>query len=195
MQLDNRAVRWVNLLAATGAGAAVVASGSPGQITPAALYRDLIVTPIPASSLPPGFSPPVGPLKVAASPYSKTHHTIGAVQVFLNGGAYRGVAYSAGAYYDVFPTRQDALADYRGEHGAVRTGSLRSLPSPARSVRGSLPNGGVRFLGVEFVDGSVRVIAYVTNRGENPLPRNALALAFSLGKVMQKHLEHVRATG
>jgi hypothetical protein len=185
----------VSLLAATGVSVGLVASGSAGQRTPVELYQALLVAPIPASSLPPGFAPPVGPQEVAASPEAKAHHGVGAVQVFLNGGAYRGVAYAAGAYYDVFPNRQDALADYRGEHGATRTASLRSLPGPARSVLGSLPNGGIRYLGVEFVDGSVRVMAYVTNRGENPLPRNALALALSLGEVMQKHLEHVRGTG
>jgi len=196
MQIDNRVVRrCANFLVAIGASVVFVVSGSAGHMTPVALYRGLLVAPIAASSLPAGFSPPVGSQKVAASPDSKAHHALGAVQIFLNGGAYRGVSYAAGAFYGVFPNRQDALADYRGERGAARTVSLRSLPSPARSVTGSLPNGGIRYLGVEFVDGNVRVFAYVTNRGENPLPRNALALAFSLGKVMQKHLEHVRGTG
>jgi hypothetical protein len=95
----------------------------------------------------------------------------------------------------VFPNRQDALADFQAETGAARVVSLGSFPRPARSVSGSLPNGGIRYLGVEFVDRNVRVFSYVTNRGENPLPRNALALARSLARVMLKHLEHVRGTG
>ena len=196
MRADNRAVRRLACFsAAVLAGGVLVASGAGGPTTPIALYRALITAPIPPSSFPSGFSPPVGAQKIAASPDSTGHHVVGVVQIFLNGGAYRGVAYAAGAYFDVFPNRQDALADYRAEPGASRAVSLTSFPSPARSVTSSLPNGGIRYLGVEFVDRNVKVFSYVTNRGENPLPRNALALAVSLGKAMLKHIEHVRGPG
>jgi hypothetical protein len=181
------------LLAVIMTGTVFVASGSGGHATPSALYQALITAAIPASSLPPGFSPPVGAQRSAASPSSKAHHVVGVVQVFLNGGAYRGVPYAAGAYYEVFRSRQDALADYKAEPGTARAVALKSFPSPARSVNTSLPNGGIRYLGVEFVDRNVRVFSYVTNRGESPLPQNALALALSLGKVMLKHLEQVRS--
>jgi hypothetical protein len=161
-------------------------------VAPTALYQALLTTPIAGSSLPSGFAPPVGAQKVAASPESKAHHVVGAIKVFLNGGADRGVAYFAGAYYVVFRTRADALAAYRAEHGIGPIGVPKSFPSPARIVRGSLPNGGIRYEGVEYVDQNVRVFEYITNAGENPLPRDALAKALSLGVFTLKHLERVR---
>jgi hypothetical protein len=189
---DNRGVRTrANALLALAVSGALVASASGGHLKPAALYRALLVSPLPASSLPAGFAPPVSAQKVADSPNSRAHRAVGVVQVFLNGGSYRGVAYSAGGYYDVFPTSKDALADYRAERGAARVEPLKSLPGPARSVISSLPNGGMRYLGVELVHQNVRVFAYVANRGENPLPEDALALATSLDRAMLKHLEKV----
>ena len=119
---------------------------------------------------------------------------IGAIKVFLNGGVDRGVPYFAGAYYVVFRSREDALAAYRAEHGIGLIGTARSFPSPARIVKGSLPNGGIRYEGVEYVDQNVRVFAYVTDSGENPLPRDALALARGLGRFTLQHLEGVRGT-
>jgi hypothetical protein len=117
------------------------------------------------------------------------------VRIFLNGGADGGVAYQAGAYYDVFPNRQDALADYQAEASAGQTAAPKSFPTPARTVNTSLPNGGIRYVGVEFVDRNVRAFAYVTNTGDNPLPRDALARALSLGTFMLHHLELTFATG
>jgi len=163
-------------------------------MTPTALYGALLTTPIAGSSLPPGFAPPVSAQKAAASPGSKAHHAVGAIRIYLNGGVDRGVGYAAGAYYVVFPSHQDALASYRAEHGSGLIGTPKSFPTPARIVKTSLPNGGIRYEGVEYVDRNVRVFAYVTNMGENPLPRNALAKALSLGAFTLRHLERVGGT-
>jgi hypothetical protein len=164
-------------------------------MTPTALYRALLTTPMTASALPSGFAAPVGAQKVAASPGSKAHHAIGVIRIFLNGGADRGIPYDAGAYYDVFPTNADALADYRAEPGTGQVGTPKSFPAPARIVRTSLPNSGIRYEGVEYVDENVRVFAYVTNTADNPLPRDALAKALSLGAFTRTHLERVRSQG
>jgi hypothetical protein len=168
---------------------------SAGQQTPAALYRALLAAPIPAASLPAGFAAPVSAQPVAPSPDSKAHHAVGVVQVFLTGGTSHGVPYDAGAYYDVFPGRADALADYRAEPATGAGGAPASLPGPARTENASLPNGGTRYAGVEYVDRNVRVFAYVSSRGEGPLPRDARARALALGLFTLKHLEHVLAEG
>jgi hypothetical protein len=164
-------------------------------MTPAALYRALLTTPIAGSSLPSGFAPPVSAQKAPASPESQAHHAVGVIRIFLNGGADRGVPYFAGAYYVVFPSRRDALAEYEAERGNGLVGAAKSFPAPARIVKGSLPNGGIRYEGVEFVDQDVRVFAYVTNSGENPLPRDALEKALRLGAFMRTHLERIRSRG
>jgi hypothetical protein len=70
-----------------------------------------------------------------------------------------------------------------------------SFPTPARILNTSLPNGGTKYISVESVDRNVRVFAYVTARGENPLPRDALPRVLSLGTFTLKHLERVRDTG
>ena len=186
--------RYGDIAAVLFATAVFVSSGSAARLTPTALYQALLATPIAGSSLPSGFAPPVGAQKVAASPESRAHNVVGAIKVFLNGGVDRGVAYFAGAYYVVFRSREDALAAYRAEHGIGLIGTARSFPSPARIVKGSLPNGGIRYEGVEYVDQNVRVFAYVTDSGENPLPRDALALARGLGRFTLQHLEGVRGT-
>jgi hypothetical protein len=114
------------------------------------------------------------------------------VKIFLDGGTDRGVPYAAGAYYDVFPSHADAVADYRAEPGTGHSGAPNAFPRPARILKASLPNGGIRYEGVEFVDRNVRVFAYVTNTSFNPLPPDARARAVSLGTFALKHLERVR---
>jgi hypothetical protein len=116
---------------------------------------------------------------------------VGVVQIFLNGGADGGVAYGAGAYYDVFPNRQDAVAAYRAEPTSGQTGTPKSFPSPARVLNTSLPNGGTKYIAVEYVDRNVGVFAYVTARGASPLPRDAVPRVLSLGTFTLKHLEHI----
>jgi hypothetical protein len=193
---DNRVVRRrPNLLLALGATAVLVPTGSAGHATPAALYSALLATPIPGSSLPAGFSPPVGALKAHPSPNSKLHHVVGVVQVFLNGGADGGVGYGAGADYAVFPNRQDAVAAYRAERTAGEAGTPKSFPTPARILKTSWPNGGTKYIAVEYVDRNVRVFAYVLASGANPLPRDALPRVLDLGTFTLKHLERVRGTG
>jgi hypothetical protein len=194
---DNRVVRRcaILLLALWAATGVFVTSGSGGQVTPTALYRALLATSIPGSSLPAGFSPPVGALKVPSSPDSKLHHVVGVVQIFLNGGADGGVAYGAGAYYKVFPTRQDAVAAYRAEPSAGQAGTPKSFPTPARILNTSLPNGGTKYIAVEYVDRNVSVFVYVTARGANPLPRDALQRVISLATFTLKHLERMSGTG
>jgi hypothetical protein len=187
--------RYRVLLAALVATVVLVPSGSAARLTPTALYRALLTTPIAGSSLPSGFAAPVSSQKAPPSPQSQAHHAVGVIRVFLNGGADRGVPYFAGAYYVVFPSRQEALAEYEAERGNDLVGPAKSFPAPARIVKGSLPNGGIRYEGVEFVDENVRVFAYVTNSGENPLPQDALARALSLGAFMRTHLEGIRSRG
>jgi hypothetical protein len=186
--------RYLGLLVVL-ASAVFVAIGSAGRLTPSALYRALLAAPVPASSLPSGFAPPAGAEKTAASPDSEAHHAVGVVKIFLNGGADNGVVYFAGAYYVVFPNRQDAVAAYRAEPTAGREATPKSFPAPARIVNTSFPNGGARYVGVEYVDQNVRVFAYVINSGENPLPRDAVALALSLGEFTLTHLARVRDEG
>jgi hypothetical protein len=187
--------RYRDLVAAVVVSAVFVPSGAAARMTPTALYRALLTTPIAGSSVPAGFAPPVSAQKYAASPDSKAHHAIGVIRIFLNGGADRGVPYFAGAYYAVYPSRRDALASYEAERAASLVGAAKSFPTPARIVKGALPNGGVRYEAVEYVDQNVRVFAYVTNSGENPLPRDALARALSLGAFTRTHLERVRSRG
>ena len=177
------------------AGAVSVPAGFASHATPTALYRALLTTPISGSSLPAGFAPPVGALKIPPSPDSKLHHVVGVVQIFLNGGADGGVAYGAGAYYEVFPNRQDAVAAYRGEPTRGQPSTPKSFPTPARILNTSLPNGGTKYIALEYVDRNVRVIAYVVARGENPLPGDAAPRVLSLGTFTLKHLERVRGTG
>jgi hypothetical protein len=117
------------------------------------------------------------------------------VRIFLNGGMDNGVVYFAGAFYAVFPNRQDALGDYQAEPSAGPAGTPKSFPAPARIVNTSLPNGGTRYVGVEYVDQNVRVFAYVMASGESPLPRDAVAKALSLGTFTLTHLERVRGKG
>jgi hypothetical protein len=125
----------------------------------------------------------------------ETHHVVGVVRIFLNGGIDNGVLYFAGAFYDVFPSRRDALAAYRAESSTGQARTPKSFPAPARIVDASLPNGGARYVGVEYVDQNVSVFAYVMNSGENPLPRHAVAKALSLGTFTLTHLERVRGNG
>jgi hypothetical protein len=120
---------------------------------------------------------------------------VGVVRIFLNGGMDHGVVYFAGAYYNVFPNRQDAMAAYRADPSAGQAGTPKSFPAPARIVNASLPNGGARYVGVEYVDQNVGVFAYVMNSGDNPLPRDAVAKALSLGTFTLMHLERVRGKG
>jgi hypothetical protein len=58
-----------------------------------------------------------------------------------------------------------------------------------------MPNRGIRYEGVEYVDQNVRVFAYVTNTGDNPLPPDALAQAISLGAFTLAHLDAIRSRG
>jgi hypothetical protein len=187
--------RRANLLLALGATAVFAPTGLAGQLTPTALYRALLATPIPGSSLPAGFSPPAGALKAPSLPNSKLHHAVGVVRVFLNGSADGGVGYGAGAYYVVFPNRQDAVAAFRAEPTAGQAGTPTSFPTPARILKTSWPNGGTKYIAVEYVDRNVRVFAYVLASGANPLPRDAQARVLSLGTFTLKHLERVRGTG
>jgi hypothetical protein len=186
--------RWVNLLLALSASAAFVPAASADHVTPTALYQALLATPISAASLPSGFSPPVGAQKAAVPPQEKRHHAVGIVRIFLTGGLDGGVAYGAGAYYDVFPNHQDAVADYRAGPSGGQAGTPRSFPTPARIVNSSLPNGGTKFIAVEYVDGNVSVFAYLEAVGENPLPRHALPRVLTLGRFTLNHLERVRGT-
>jgi hypothetical protein len=174
---------------------AFVASASASQTTPAALYRALLTTPIPGSSLPSGFSPPASAQRASASLISKRLHIVGVVQIFLNGGQDNGLQYGAAAFYNVFPNHQDALADYRAATHAGQIGTPKSFPTPARILHTGLPNGGARYDAVEYVDRNVVVFAYVNSLGVNPLPRDALAEAISLGTFTLHHLETVRGSG
>ena len=184
----------MNLLLALSASAVFVPAASADHVRPTALYRALLVTPIPAASVPSGFSAPVGAQKAAVPPREKVHHALGVVQIFLTGGLDGGVAYGAGAYYNVFPNHQDAVADYRAAPSAGQAGTPRSFPTPGRIVNSSLPNGGTKYIAVEYVDGNVSVFAYLAAVGENPLPRHALPRVLSLGRFTLNHLERARGT-
>jgi hypothetical protein len=186
--------RCLILLLALSAVAEFVPAASAGHVTPSALYHALLATRIPAASLPAGFSPPAGAQKAAVPAQEKRHHAVGIVRIFLNGGLDGGVGYGAGAYYDVFPSHEDAVADFRAGPSGGQAGTPRSFPAPARIVNSSLPNGGTKFIAVEYVDGNVSVFAYLEAVGANPRPRHALPRVLTLGMFTLNHLERVRGT-
>jgi hypothetical protein len=174
------------LLAITAAVVCVPAASASSD--PAALFKALLSTPIRAASLPAGFDAPKI-IRIPPSDNSKRHHAVGTVDVIFGTGDY------ATLVYDVFPTRADAVADYRaskGHPGDTTAAAPSSFPRPSKIVSGSiLLNGRTSGIsGVEFVDGNVIVLAATTSpasahHGDVP---GAIALArFAL-----KHLAALR---
>jgi len=150
-----------------------------------------VKTPIRAASLPSGFDAPKL-INIPPSDNSKQHHAVGTIDVIFGTGDY------ASLVYDVFPTRADAVADYRaskGHPGDTTGAAPDSFPKPSKIVSGSIVLHGrtAGISGVEFVDGNVIVLAATTSpvsahHGDIP---GALALArFGL-----RHLAAIRSRG
>ena len=81
----------------------------------------------------------------------------------------------------------------------TRTASTVICASPSRTPSaGGFPRlapSHVRLWPLEYVDQSVSAFAYVTNDGDKPLPRAAVAKAVSLGTFTLAHRERVRGVG
>jgi hypothetical protein len=116
--------------AALGLGTSAAAARPDRRPSPQAIYKALLTTPVKAEG--PFFSAKV--IRQEPSTRARRHHIVGAVEVDLNGGA---VIVS----YLVFPTRSDALGDWRGAHapkGLQKTLPATQFPQPATIYRGSL---------------------------------------------------------
>jgi hypothetical protein len=88
--------------------AALAASDADRKLSPKAAYQALIKVPRGKTALPKGYeSPTLGP--VPPSSTAKRHHAIGAVAISLTKPGTAG----ARILYLVFPTRADALADWK----------------------------------------------------------------------------------
>jgi hypothetical protein len=137
------------------------AAGSRAATDPAALVRALVTTPIRTASLPAGLETP-RILRIPPSDNSKQHHAVGTVDVIFGSGEY------ASLVYDIFPTRADAVADYRasrGHPGDTTAAAPDSFPKPSKIVSGSIVLNGraAGISAVEFVDGNVIVLAAATS--------------------------------
>jgi hypothetical protein len=166
--------------------AAAPAAASP---EPAALARALLKTPIRTAEFPVGLDTP-RIMRIPLSENSKRHHAVGTVDVIFGTGDYASLVYA------VFPTRVDAIADYRattGHPGDTTAAAPDSFPKPSKIVSGSLVLNGqtAGISGVEFVDGNVIVLAAttsITNAHRGNIP-GAIALArFGL-----RHLAAIRS--
>lgn len=150
------------LLLAVGVVFAGSAQALADGRSPSSLYRALLTTPIPATSLPRGFSS-ARVVSTSTGGKGKQYHVIGALLIFANvanGGAE--------VIYGVFPTRRDAL------DAALPFPALPTKTSSRRPLPNSLPGPGeitiepvsenllrkrvtTWFTGIEFVDGNVLV--------------------------------------
>jgi hypothetical protein len=167
------------------------ASASP--LTPTALYRALLVAPVPDSQLPSGFSrPSVGSRSLAGS--ATRYHASGEVLI-----AFRG---RDQVLFIIFPDRQDAIASYLHVPGSnsQQTGQLAApgwLPKPSKilngyilgeTTNGKTPRYGITAVG--SVDGNVLVVA-ATVSTSSPL-HGDVAGAISLARFAIKHLAAIR---
>ena len=169
------------------------AQALPDARPPSSLFRALLTTGIPASSLPRGFSS-ARIVSTSTGGKAKRYHVLGALLIFVkvaNG--------AAEVVYGVFPTAGDAV------DAALPFPSLPTKTSIRRPLPSSLPGPGeitiepvterllgkqvtTWFTGVEFVDGNVVVYARVgmassTAHGDIP----------SATRLAQFALEHLRA--
>jgi hypothetical protein len=184
------------LLAVSAALASSVRSDAAApRVPPKALYARLLVTPIPTSQLPSGFySASIGVSKPSNT--AKSNHAVGEVEIDLNGG-------DAAIIYLIFPTRADALKDWKDADPTHKKGVKTKLPAPgfphpALIVNGSITGNnafgkkvtnGFSILG--FTAGNVitsAVTSSTTNTNSGDLPAT-----ISLGKFALRHLRAVEA--
>jgi hypothetical protein len=102
-------------------------------------------------TVPAGLSAPrVVPFPLTAN--LRRHHAVGAVQLIFGTSPHSSIVYA------VFPSRADAIADFRaapGSPGDVREAAPASLPRPSWLV----DNPSVGISGVSYVDKNVLVLA------------------------------------
>jgi hypothetical protein len=176
-------------LAVVGAATVVAVAPAAASPHPAALVRALLKNPIRTADLPAGLDAP-RIMRIPLSENSKRHHAVGTVDVIFGTGDY------ASLVYDVFPTRADAVADYRaskGHPGDTTAAAPDSFPKPSKIVSGSIVLNGrtAGISGVEFVDGNVIVLAATTSITS---PRHGDVLeAVALARFGLRHLAAIRS--
>src|SRR5689334_1144839 len=166
--------------------AAVAATAAAGGVDPAALARALAKSPINAADLPAGLVTP-RVLRIPLSDNSKRHHAAGTIDVVFGE--------AASIVYDVFPTRADAVADYRaaeGHPGDTTATAPASFPKPSKIVSGTivLPSGKAGISGVEFVAGNVVVLVATTSATSTR--HGDVPKAIALARYALRHLAAVR---
>ena len=176
------------LLLAVAVAIATVAAATASS-DPAELVRALVKTPIRTASLPAGLDAPKI-IRIPLSENSERYHAVGTVDVIFGTGDY------ASLVYDVFPTRADAVADYRastGHPGDTTAAAPDSFPKPSKIVSGSiLLNGRTAGIsGVEFVDGSVIVLAATTSTAS--AHHGDIPGAVALARFGLRHLAAIRS--
>ena len=119
MRATVRVLAAAAVLATIGATAlAAAATPSPQQI-----YQRLLTTPISDSALPSGFSGAKTDVLHLSSTFKKHHHhAVGGVAIDLNYG-------NAEILYFVFPTRADAVADWRDANLKKQAKTTVSAPA------------------------------------------------------------------
>src|SRR5438067_3360060 len=129
-----QALRRVSVVAL----ALVAAIAAPGLAAtaardPATLVQALVHTAIPASSPPVAGLGAPKILRIPLSDNSKAHHGVGTVELVFGNGDYATIV------YDVFPTRKDAVADYRAAKGHAgdmsSTAPRKVMPATCRAPR------------------------------------------------------------
>jgi hypothetical protein len=190
--------RLVTILLAAGAtGLVCVAVAMAGHSTtppsPQTLYQRLLTSSIPDSALPSAYSSSsTGVSK--PSDNAKRHHVVGEVEIDIDDG-------DAGIVYMVFPTRADAVADWKDAnlraHAKSTLNAPSSFPWPAlianQSVTGKNAFGKTVTNGVTalaFTSQNVIVEAVTTsvdNTESGDIPG-----AITLGRYALAHLQALR---
>lgn len=142
---DGRSGSHVRNVCLVVVGALGLTGSAAATLSPAALVRALKTTPYISIG---SFKSTIEPFPASAN--SKAHHSVGQVQIVF-----------ASVYlilYVVFPTHQDAVADFKAVRGvptATVTPAPSFFPKPSRETT----IGGDQAAAIEWVDGNVLVLA------------------------------------
>ncbi len=183
-----RAIRVLLVVASAFAGAAP-GSASAGR-TPASLFHALLTDSI-TLTLPKGLPKPTRKAFPLAD-HLKRHHAVGSVAVVFANGENEEIV------YEVFPTHQDAVADYEGSENVssvTHTAAPGSLPTPSQITNGSIVMNGSKtgISDVEFVSDQVIILAVATSTKSTV--HGDIPAAITLAQFALRHLTAVRNQG
>lgn len=188
------ALLLVTVVAVVAVVGAAAASGSGPS--PQTLYQRLLTTPISDAALPSAYSgAKTGVYSVSST--GKKHHEIGGVEIDLNDG-------DAVIIYMVFPTRADAVGDWKDanlkKHAKTSVSAPADFPWPAlianmsvkgKNVFGQSVTNGVTDLAFTSKNVIVQALTLSTDNKDS----GDVVGSIKLGHYALKHLQALRAHG